>query len=187
MDTDMTPIVQAEKLVKQVASPEGVLTILDGVSLSVDRGDTVAIVGVSGSGKSTLMGLLAGLDLPTAGRVLLDGVDLSALDEDGRARLRAQRVGFVFQSFQLLPNLTAKENVMLPLELANIADPERAARARLEEVGLEQRLHHYPSQLSGGEQQRVAIAVLVTHDEHLGARCARRFELDAGRLQGQRG
>jgi putative ABC transport system ATP-binding protein len=229
MDTDMTPIVQAEKLVKQVASPEGVLTILDGVSLSVDRGDTVAIVGVSGSGKSTLMGLLAGLDLPTAGRVLLDGVDLSALDEDGRARLRAQRVGFVFQSFQLLPNLTAKENVMLPLELADIADPERAARARLEEVGLEQRLHHYPSQLSGGEQQRVAIArafatqprllfadeptgnldghtgqrivdllfdlnaehgttlVLVTHDEHLGARCARRFELDAGQLQGQRG
>ena len=228
MDTDMTPIVQAEKLVKQVASPEGVLTILDGVSLSVDRGDTVAIVGVSGSGKSTLMGLLAGLDLPTAGRVLLDGVDLSALDEDGRARLRAQRVGFVFKSFQLLPNLTAKENVMLPLELADIADPERAARARLEEVGLAQRLHHYPSQLSGGEQQRGASArafatqprllfadeptgnldghtgqrivdllfdlnaehgttlVLVTHDEHLGARCARRFELDAGRLQGQR-
>ena len=151
-------IVRAENLGKKLASPEGELTLLSGVNLAVREGETVAILGVSGSGKTTLLGLLAGLDTPSSGRVLLDGADLNTLDEDGRARLRAARVGFVFQTFQLLPGLTALENVMLPLELAG-ADAARAqAQAVLERVGLGARLHHYPSQLSGGEQQRVAIA-----------------------------
>lgn len=152
------PIVVAQRLSKQVISPEGKLLILDDVSLSIATGEAVAIVGASGSGKSTLLGLLAGLDVPTSGRVMLDGVDLTTLDEDGRARVRAGRVGFVFQSFQLLSSLTALENVMLPLELAG----EEAARANaveiLQRVSLGARLHHYPSQLSGGEQQRCAIA-----------------------------
>ena len=121
-------------------------------------GEAVAIVGASGSGKSTLLALLAGLDTPTAGSVLLDGADLFALDEDARAELRGRAVGFVFQSFQLLPSLTALENVMLPLELAGRADAEAAAREILARVGLEERLHHYPKHLSGGEQQRVALA-----------------------------
>ncbi|MGH8244878.1 MAG: ABC transporter ATP-binding protein [Gammaproteobacteria bacterium] len=151
-------IVQARKLGKQVASPEGRLTILEDIDLDIRSGEGVAIVGVSGSGKSTLLGLLAGLDIPTSGRVILNGTDLTTLDEDGRARIRNGCVGFVFQSFQLLPSLTALENVMLPLELGAIADPAGAAAARLEEVGLSDRRHHYPSQLSGGEQQRVAIA-----------------------------
>lgn len=151
-------MVRTESLRKQVASPEGELVLLDNINLAVATGEAVAIVGVSGAGKSTLLALLAGLDVPTSGRVWLDGVDLFALDEDGRARIRAQRVGFVFQSFYLLPALTALENVMLPLELAARAAAEEEARAVLAQVGLAARLNHYPSQLSGGEQQRVAIA-----------------------------
>ena len=151
-------MVEAQKLCKRVASPEGLLTLLDGVDLAVAEGETCAIVGASGSGKSTLLGLLAGLDVPTSGRVLLDGRDLGTLDEDGRARVRAGRVGFVFQSFQLLPALTALENVMLPLELAGRRAAASTAREVLVRVGLQDRLQHYPSQLSGGEQQRVAIA-----------------------------
>ncbi len=122
------------------------------------RSETLAVVGASGSGKSTLLGLLAGLDTPTEGRVVLDGTDLNTLDEDGRSRWRAHRVGFVFQAFHLLPSLTALENVMLPLELALQRDPAVSARSALDRVGLGQRLGHYPHQLSGGEQQRVAIA-----------------------------
>jgi len=152
------PIIEAQNLTKQVVSPEGTLTILDDVSFALDAGEACAIVGASGSGKSTLLGLLAGLDVPTRGRVLLDGVDLGALDEDGRARLRAGRVGFIFQSFQLLAGLSALENVMLPLELAGMSDARATARDVLGHVGLADRLTHYPSQLSGGEQQRVAIA-----------------------------
>jgi putative ABC transport system ATP-binding protein len=128
------------------------------VSLEIARGESVAVAGPSGAGKSTLLALLAGLDVPSAGRVLLDGTDLSGLDEDGRARLRAQRVGFVFQSFHLIPALTALENVMLPLELAGNAHARRAAADTLQRVGLQARTAHYPRQLSGGEQQRVAIA-----------------------------
>jgi len=134
------------------------LTILDDVSLAVAAGETVAVVGASGAGKSTLLALLAGLDEPSAGSVWLEGVELSALDEDGRAALRARHVGFVFQSFHLVPALTAHENVMLPLELAGRRDARAVARAVLEQVGLGPRLGHYPRQLSGGEQQRVAIA-----------------------------
>jgi putative ABC transport system ATP-binding protein len=152
------PIIEAQNLTKQVASPEGTLTILDAVDLAIEPGEACAIVGASGSGKSTLLGLLAGLDAPSGGRVVLDGTDLGTLDEDGRARLRAGRVGFVFQSFQLLPNLTALENVMLPLELAGEAAPKEGALEVLARVGLRERAGHYPSQLSGGEQQRVAIA-----------------------------
>ncbi|MFH0342325.1 MAG: ABC transporter ATP-binding protein [Chromatiales bacterium] len=151
-------IIQAEGLSKQIASPEGLLTILDDISFSMRRSETLAVVGASGSGKSTLLGLLAGLDTPTKGRVVLDGTDLNTLDEDGRSRWRAHRVGFVFQAFHLLPSLTALENVMLPLELALQRDPADAARSALDRVGLGQRLGHYPHQLSGGEQQRVAIA-----------------------------
>lgn len=151
-------ILRAEQLGKQVASPDGLLTILAEIDLSIRRGESVAILGVSGSGKSTLLGLLAGLDLPTSGRVLLNGIDLTSIDEDGRARLRNGRVGFVFQSFQLLPGLNALENVMLPLELAGHADAMQRAREILAAVGLKERLHHYPGQLSGGEQQRAAIA-----------------------------
>ena len=208
---------------KRVALPDGELTILDDVSFAVERGDAVAIVGASGSGKSTLLSLLAGLDTPSSGSVTLDGAPLSTLDEDGRARIRGEKVGFVFQSFQLLPTLTALENVMLPLELRGDADAETPARRILEKVGLGQRLGHYPQQLSGGEQQRVALArafvtqpallfadeptgnldthtgqaiidllfalnadagttlVLVTHDEHLAARCRHAIRLDSGR------
>lgn len=153
-----TPIVRAEGLQKQVASPEGALTILNNINLSIQRGQSLAIVGVSGSGKSTLLGLLAGLDRPSAGRVWLDGADLYSLDEDGRAAIRSRTVGFVFQSFQLLPGLTALENTALPLELAGHKNARELATERLAEVGLKERLRHYPNQLSGGEQQRVAIA-----------------------------
>ena len=149
---------RAEGLGKTVATPDGDLVILADVDLEVAAGRSLAIVGASGSGKSTLLGLLAGLDAPTAGRVLLEGQDLTALDEDGRAALRAGRVGFVFQSFQLLPGLSALENVMLPLELAESRAPREQAREVLDRVGLGARLGHYPRQLSGGEQQRVAIA-----------------------------
>jgi putative ABC transport system ATP-binding protein len=159
MDMDaVRPIVEAVGLVKRVRSDGRDLTIVDHVSLRVFPGESVAIVGVSGSGKSTLLGLLAGLDAPSAGRVLLDGQDLTVLDEDGRAAVRGRTVGFVFQSFQLLPALNALENVMLPLELAAAADARGEATRLLERVGLAERLHHYPKQLSGGEQQRVAIA-----------------------------
>ena len=149
---------QAQKLGKQVNSPEGSLTILDNVNLSVKKGESLAIVGVSGSGKSTLLGLLAGLDTPTSGKVILDEHDLSALDEDGRAKVRSESVGFIFQSFHLLPGLTALENTSLPLELLDNKDADQIAREQLDLVGLSQRIHHYPNQLSGGEQQRVAIA-----------------------------
>ncbi|MFQ6022730.1 MAG: ABC transporter ATP-binding protein [Acidiferrobacterales bacterium] len=152
------PMVVAQHVSKQVNSPTGDLLILDDVSLTIASGEAIAIVGASGSGKSTLLGLLAGLDVPTAGRVILDGIDLTTLDEDGRARLRSGRVGFVFQTFQLLQSLTALENVMLPLELAGEAAASPAAAEILKRVGLEARLHHYPNQLSGGEQQRCAIA-----------------------------
>ena len=143
---------------KRVPLPTGELTILDGVGFSIGRGDTVAIVGASGSGKSTLLALMAGLDVPSSGSVVLEGAAMSSLDEDGRARIRGEKVGFVFQSFQLLPSLTALENVMLPLELRGDADAESPARAILQKVGLGERLGHYPRQLSGGEQQRVALA-----------------------------
>ena len=149
---------QAVHLGKQVDAPGGRLTILDDINLDLDPGQSLAILGVSGSGKSTLLGLLAGLDVASSGRVILDGQDLAALDEDGRARLRSRRVGFVFQSFQLLPGLTALENVMLPLELAGVEQAGADAGRCLVEVGLGERLQHYPRQLSGGEQQRVAIA-----------------------------
>ncbi len=134
------------------------LTILDQVSLQVSHGERIAIIGASGAGKSTLLGLLAGLDLPTSGKIWLGENELSALDEDGRAALRADKVGFVFQSFHLIPSLTALENVMLPLELANNPQPQQAAMQALQNVGLGERAGHYPKQLSGGEKQRVAIA-----------------------------
>jgi putative ABC transport system ATP-binding protein len=155
---DRNHVLKAENLSKQVSSPEGSLTIVDEVSLSILAGESVAVTGPSGAGKSTLLALLAGLDVPSRGRVLLDGQDLTQLDEDGRARLRAQRVGFVFQAFHLIPALTALENVMLPLELAGRADARRSAAETLAAVGLKERTGHYPRQLSGGEQQRVAIA-----------------------------
>jgi putative ABC transport system ATP-binding protein len=151
-------VLKAENLSKEVISPEGSLTIVDDVFLEIAAGESVAITGPSGAGKSTLLALLAGLDSPSRGRVLLAGHDLTQLDEDGRARLRARRVGFVFQSFHLLPALTALENVMLPLELGGQADARRVAAETLAGVGLAARTGHYPRQLSGGEQQRVAIA-----------------------------
>ena len=143
---------------KTVKSGDAELVILREIDLAVIPGDMVAVVGASGSGKSTLLAILAGLDTPSAGRVMFEGVDLFALDEDRRAELRGHSVGFVFQSFQLLPSLTALENVMLPLELASDDRAESLARAMLERVGLGERLHHYPKHLSGGEQQRVALA-----------------------------
>src|SRR5699024_10636146 len=143
---------------KRVPLPSGDLTILDDVGFHVEHGDTVAIVGASGSGKSTLLSLLAGLDVPSVGEVTLDGQPLSTLDEDGRARVRADKVGFVFQDFQLLPSLTALENVMLPLELRGDGQVRAPAEEVLRKVGLGERLGHYPRQLSGGEQQRVALA-----------------------------
>jgi putative ABC transport system ATP-binding protein len=151
-------IVRAQALTKQVTTPDHVLTIVKDAAFEVGAGEAVAILGASGSGKSTLLGLLAGLDVPSSGQVWIDGEDLFALDEDGRARLRGRMVGFVFQSFQLLPALTALENVMLPLELAGGADAVSRARGVLDRVGLSERLGHYPRQLSGGEQQRVAVA-----------------------------
>ena len=152
------PIIRADALTKIVQSGDAPLTILDGVSFVVDAGDAVAVVGASGSGKTTLLGLLAGLDQPTSGDVPLDGVALSTRDEDARAALRQRLLGFVFQSFQLLPALTALENVMLPLELKGAGDAAAVAHAWLDRVGLARRTTHYPRQLSGGEQQRVAIA-----------------------------
>lgn len=149
--------IEVKQLCQRVVDSSGVLDILDKVSFTVDAGQAVAITGSSGSGKSTLLGLLAGLDVPSSGQVLLLGHDLFALDEEARAALRAAHVGFVFQSFQLLPNLTALENVMLPLELAGKPALDEA-KSMLERVGLKERLHHYPKTLSGGEQQRVSLA-----------------------------
>jgi len=152
------PVVEVLALGKTVDNGGEPLTILQDISFSVMSGETVAIVGASGSGKSTLLGLLAGLDVPTAGEVRLDGRSLTALDEDELARLRGKTLGFVFQSFQLLPSLTALENVMLPLELAGFSGSTATAREWLARVGLDHRLKHYPKHLSGGEQQRVALA-----------------------------
>lgn len=155
------PILQAHKLGKTVSTPAGELTLLQDINVSIYAGDSVAIIGTSGSGKSTLLGLLAGLDLPSSGDIVLDGLSLMALNEEQKAALRARKVGFVFQNFQLLPSLTALENVMLPLELRRAdshAHCEQRAREFLQRVGLAERLDHYPRTLSGGEQQRVAIA-----------------------------
>jgi putative ABC transport system ATP-binding protein len=157
-DSPIDWVSQARGVTKHVTGPSGELTILDGVDLAVRPGEAVAVLGASGSGKSTLLGLLAGLDDPSGGEILLCGQSLTGLDEDGRAALRAGRVGFVFQSFQLLPTLTARENVLLPLELTGSPDAAARADQALERVGLAARAGHYPRQLSGGEQQRVAIA-----------------------------
>ncbi len=153
-----TPAIEISQLGKQVTTGSTALTILDGVSFRVDVGEAVAVVGVSGSGKSTLLALMAGLDTPSSGKVAIAGQDLFALNEDGRAALRGRSMGFVFQSFQLLASMTALENVMVPLELAGVAGGREQAAALLQRVSLAERLHHYPKQLSGGEQQRVAIA-----------------------------
>ena len=151
-------IVRVEQLTKRVTTSEAELVIVNAANFTVEAGDTVAVVGASGSGKSTLLGLMAGLDTPTSGKVFIADEDLFSLDEDGRARLRGRLVGFLFQSFQLLPSLTALENVMLPLELGGVADAAQRAKSILDRVGLAARVKHYPKQLSGGEQQRVAIA-----------------------------
>jgi putative ABC transport system ATP-binding protein len=151
-------MIKVSQLLKTVSTADGELEILRGIDFEVPSGASAAIVGASGSGKSTLLGLLAGMDVASGGKIWLDGECLSDLDEDQRARLRAEKVGFVFQSFQLLPALTALENVMLPLELAGMSDAAATAERFLGEVGLENRLNHYPTTLSGGEQQRVAIA-----------------------------
>ncbi len=152
------PIIKTENLGKTVTTVDGPLHILSSVDLTIKRGDSLAIVGASGSGKSTLLSLLAGLDTPTIGSVQLNGRELTAMNEDGRAEIRNQFIGFVFQSFQLLPGLTALENVMLPLELGGDKEAKTKAAALLDRVGLSQRLSHTPKQLSGGEQQRVALA-----------------------------
>lgn len=161
--TQSGPIIQARALGKRVDGPEGGLTILEGVDLTLNAGLSLAITGRSGSGKTTLLSLLAGLDQPSSGNVHLDGHDLGALDEEARARLRRDRVGFVFQSFQLIPTLDALENVLIAAELAGIEQPEARSRQALERVGLARRSHHLPRQLSGGEQQRVALARAFVH------------------------
>ncbi|NOX70420.1 MAG: ATP-binding cassette domain-containing protein [Gammaproteobacteria bacterium] len=155
---DASAVLAAANVTKVVTSPEGSLTILSDISFTVDKGESIAIIGPSGAGKSTLLALLAGLDLPTRGEIWLDGQCLTDLDEDGRAAARARSVGFVFQSFHLVPSLNALENVMLPLELADQDAPRDRAMRILSEVGLQDRWSHYPAQLSGGEKQRVAIA-----------------------------
>lgn len=219
----------AQSLSKRVRDADGELTILDAASFSARTGESIAVIGPSGSGKSTLLGLLAGLDQASSGRLELLGDDLSAMDEEARAHWRSRRVGFVFQSFQLLPNLTALENVLLPFELTGAADSLRRAQALLDRVGLANRAQHYPRTLSGGEQQRVALArafalhppllfadeptgsldaatgervidllfelnrehratlVLVTHDERVASRCARRIAIEAGRITADSG
>ena len=151
-------MIKTSQLIKRVSTAESELEILRGIDLEIKRGETAAIVGASGSGKSTLLGLLAGLDAPSSGEITLDGVNIVNLDEDERATLRSEKVGFVFQNFQLLPALTALENVMLPLELAGIDSAREKSEEFLSRVGLAERFHHYPRTLSGGEQQRVAIA-----------------------------
>ena len=154
----MGALIKAADVGKEIATAAGALCILEGISFEINPGEAVAIIGASGSGKSTLLGLLAGLDLPTSGSICIDQDDITRLDEDARARLRGRSVGFVFQAFQLLPGLSALENVMLPLEIRGERDAATRARDFLGRVGLEARLSHYPRQLSGGEQQRVAIA-----------------------------
>ena len=151
-------MIKTSQLIKRVSTAEFELEILRGIDLEIKRGETAAIVGASGSGKSTLLGLLAGLDAPSSGEITLDGTNIVNLDEDERATLRSEKVGFVFQNFQLLPALTALENVMLPLELAGIDSAREKSEEFLSRVGLAERFHHYPRTLSGGEQQRVAIA-----------------------------
>ncbi len=158
MTTTVSVAIEAKKLTKRVTDATGELTILADIDFTVPAGATVAIVGASGSGKSTLLGLLAGLDTPSSGTVMIDGIDIFALDEDGRAGVRKQKLGFVFQSFQLLAHLTALENVMLPLELRGDKRAREKAEALLDRVGLATRFGHYPKTLSGGEQQRVALA-----------------------------
>lgn len=223
----ISPVIKVAELSHQVQLDAQTLTILEGIDFEVKRGESVALVGASGSGKSTLLGLLAGLDTPSSGDILINEQSLMSLDEEQRARLRGQHIGFVFQSFLLLPTLTALENVLLPAQLQGQKDGEQRARTLLEQVGLKDRLRHFPSQLSGGEQQRVAIArafmsqpdilladeptgnldthtgaqiidllftlnrthgttlLMVTHDEALAQRCARRLVMTAGRLEEQ--
>ncbi len=160
-------MIELRAVSKSVMSGDRPLTILHPLTLSIPKGEFLAIVGPSGSGKSTLLGLLAGLDAPSSGEVIIDGTSITGLGEDALARLRGRSIGFVFQFFHLVPSLTALENVMVPLELANHLDPEARATALLAEVGLAERGHHYPSQLSGGEQQRVAIARALANDPPL--------------------
>jgi putative ABC transport system ATP-binding protein len=157
-------MIELRHVSKQALSGGAPLTILDGIDLIVPAGQSLAITGPSGSGKSTLLGLIAGLDGPTDGTILVDGIDLSTLDEDGLARLRGAKIGFVFQFFHLIPSLTALENVMVPMEIAGRRDASARARVLLEEVGLTERGHHYPTQLSGGEQQRVALARALANE-----------------------
>jgi putative ABC transport system ATP-binding protein len=157
-------MIDLREISKTVRSGDQPLTILHPLTLSIGRGQFMAIVGPSGSGKSTLLGLIAGLDTPSTGSVVIDGVDITRLDEDALARLRGEKIGFVFQFFHLIPSLTAYENVAVPMEIAGTADVRRRASALLEEVGLTGRAHHYPSQLSGGEQQRVALARALAND-----------------------
>lgn len=163
MSDSSRPLLEARDVSKSVRGPEGKLDILTDVSLQIAAGESFAIVGASGSGKTTLLGLLAGLDTPDSGSIMLDGHELATLDEEARADLRRRLVGFVFQSFHLLPALTAEENVMLPLELEGSSDARSRAREALQAVGLATRRRHYPAQLSGGEQQRVAIARAFVH------------------------
>ncbi len=160
----MSPMIELRGVSKTVQSGDRALTILHPLDLSVPAGQSLSIVGPSGSGKSTLLGLIAGLDTPSTGKVLIGGTEITALDEDQLARLRGARIGFVFQFFHLIPSLTALENVMVPLEIAGVANPSGKARRLLADVGLTERGHHYPSQLSGGEQQRVAIARALAND-----------------------
>ena len=160
-------MIELRGISKTVQSGGQPLTILHPLSLTVPRGQTLAIIGPSGSGKSTLLGLIAGLDAPTSGHILIDGVDITALDEDTLARLRGEKIGFVFQFFHLVPSLTALENILVPMEIAGRRDARPRAQALLDEVGLHDRGHHYPSQLSGGEQQRIAIARALANDPPL--------------------
>jgi len=160
-------MIALREISKTVSSGGQPLTILHPLTLDIPRGEFIAVVGPSGSGKSTLLGLVAGLDAPTSGTVLIDGVDITRLDEDTLARLRGEKIGFVFQFFHLIPSLTAYENVAVPMEIAGVADPRSRARALLEEVGLTGRAHHYPSQLSGGEQQRVALARALANNPRI--------------------
>jgi putative ABC transport system ATP-binding protein len=157
-------MIELREVSKTVTSGSEPLTILHPLTTTIPRGQFVAIVGPSGSGKSTLLGLIAGLDAPTSGSVWIDGVDITRLDEDGLAKLRGEKIGFVFQFFHLIPSLTAHENVAVPMEIRGLSDAASRARALLEEVGLTGRAHHYPSQLSGGEQQRVALARALAND-----------------------
>jgi putative ABC transport system ATP-binding protein len=157
-------MIELREVSKTVSSGGAPLTILHPLSIQISRGHFVAVVGPSGSGKSTLLGLVAGLDAPTSGSVLIDGVDITRLGEDALARLRGEKIGFVFQFFHLIPSLTAYENVAVPMEIGGLADPKPRANALLDEVGLTGRAHHYPSQLSGGEQQRIAIARALAND-----------------------